>query len=51
MAEMEVKQLQIFAIGFLYVPLDSSTVQIHDSLSNRCACSQVGFSSQNGYRA
>jgi hypothetical protein len=37
-------------MGFLYVPLGSSTVQLHDSLGSRraCACSVAGFSSQNG---
>jgi hypothetical protein len=40
-------------IGFLCVSLGSSTVQLHDSLGSRraCACSQAGFSSQNGDRA
>jgi hypothetical protein len=39
-------------IGFLCVSLGSSTVQLHDSLGSRraCACSEVGFSSQNGNR-
>jgi hypothetical protein len=39
--------------GFLYVSLGSSTVQLHDSLGSRCACtcSKAGFSSQNGVRA
>jgi hypothetical protein len=39
-------------IGFLYVSLGSSTVQLHDSLGSRraCACSEVCFSSQNGDR-
>jgi hypothetical protein len=37
-------------MGFLYVSLDSSTVQPHDSLGSRstCTCSETGFSSQNG---
>jgi hypothetical protein len=37
-------------IGFLCVSLGSSTVQLHDSLGIRraCACSEAGFSSQNG---
>jgi hypothetical protein len=37
-------------IGFLYVPLGSSAVQLHDSLGSRgaCTCSEAGFSSQNG---
>jgi hypothetical protein len=40
-------------IGFLFVSLGSSTVQLHDSLGSRraCACSDTGFSSQNGDRA
>jgi hypothetical protein len=39
-------------IGFLCVSLCSSTVQHHVSLGNRreCACSEAGFSSQNGDR-
>jgi hypothetical protein len=41
------------AIGLLCVSLGSSTLQLHDSLSSRlaCACSEDGFSSQNGDRA
>jgi hypothetical protein len=41
------------AIGFLCVSLGSSTVQLYDSLVSRleCACSEAGFSSQNGDRA
>jgi hypothetical protein len=37
-------------IGFLRVSLGSSTVLLHDSLGTRriCACSEAGFSSQNG---
>jgi hypothetical protein len=37
-------------IGSLCVLLGSSTVQLHDSLGSRraCACSEAGFSSQNG---
>jgi hypothetical protein len=37
-------------IGFLWVPLGSSTVQLRDSLGIRraCACSEAGFSSHNG---
>jgi hypothetical protein len=33
-------------IGFLFVSLGSSTVQLHDSLDSRraCACSEAGFS-------
>jgi hypothetical protein len=40
-------------IGFLCLSLDISTVQFHDSLGSRraCACSQAGFSSQNGDHA
>jgi hypothetical protein len=40
-------------IGFLCVSLGSSTVQLHGSLGSRrvCPCSEVGFSSQIGYRA
>jgi hypothetical protein len=40
-------------IGFLYVLLGSSAVQLHDSLGSRrsCACSEAGFSSQNDDRA
>jgi hypothetical protein len=39
-------------IGFLCVSLGSSTVQLHDSLGSRreCACSETGFSRQNGDR-
>jgi hypothetical protein len=37
-------------IGFLFVSLGSSTVQFHESLGSRCACSEAGFSSQNGDR-
>jgi hypothetical protein len=41
------------AIGFLCVSLGSSTVQLHDILGSRstCACSEAGFSTQNGERA
>jgi hypothetical protein len=37
-------------IGFLYVSLGSSTVQLHDSLGSRraCSCSEAGFGSKNG---
>jgi hypothetical protein len=40
-------------IGFLCVLLGTSTVQLHDSLGSRrsWACSEAGFSSQNGDRA
>jgi hypothetical protein len=39
-------------IGFLCVSLGSSTVQLHDSLGSRRACtySEADFSSQNGDR-
>jgi hypothetical protein len=37
-------------IGFLYISLGSSTLQLHDSLGSRraWACSEASFSSQNG---
>jgi hypothetical protein len=37
-------------IGFLFVSLGSSTVQLHDSLGSwrARACSEAGFTSQNG---
>jgi hypothetical protein len=40
-------------IVFLCVSLGSTTVQLYDSLGSRqaCACSEAGFSSQNGVRA
>jgi hypothetical protein len=40
-------------IGFLCVSLGSSTVKLHDSIgsTHACACSEAGFSSQNGDRA
>jgi hypothetical protein len=40
-------------IGFLYVSLGSSTVQLHDNIGSRrlCAKSEAGFSSQIGDRA
>jgi hypothetical protein len=40
-------------IDFLCVSLGSSTVQLHDSLgiTRACACSETGFSSQNGNHA
>jgi hypothetical protein len=40
-------------MGFLYVTLGSSTVQLRDSLGNRraCECSEVRFNDQNGDRA
>jgi hypothetical protein len=39
-------------LGFLCVSLGSSIVHLHDSLGNgrACACSEAGFSSQNGDR-
>jgi hypothetical protein len=47
------KTALINVIGFLCVSLDSSAVQLHDILGGRlaCACSEAGFSSQNGDRA
>jgi hypothetical protein len=49
----ESKTAVMDVIGFLYVSLDSSTVQLHDSLGSRraCSCSEDGFSSQNVDRA
>jgi hypothetical protein len=43
----------IDVIDFLCVSLGSSTVHLHDCLGIRraCACSEAGFSSQNGHRA
>jgi hypothetical protein len=40
-------------IGFPCASLGSSTVQLHDSPGSRraCACSEAGFSSENGERA
>jgi hypothetical protein len=40
-------------ISFLCISLGSSTVQLHESQGSRrsCACSEAGFSSQNGKRA
>jgi hypothetical protein len=37
-------------IGFLFVSLSSSAVHLHGSLGSGCAraCSEAGFSSQNG---
>jgi hypothetical protein len=37
-------------IGFLYVSLGSSTIQLHESLGSRraCACSEACLSIQNG---
>jgi hypothetical protein len=39
-------------IGFLYVSLGSSIVQLNDSVGSRraCACSEAGFSNQNADR-
>jgi hypothetical protein len=37
-------------IGSLCVSLGSSTAQLHDILGSRRACSEAGFSSQNGDR-
>jgi hypothetical protein len=47
------KTIVMDVIGFLYVLLGSSTVQLHDSLRSRhvCTCSGAGFCSQNGDRA
>jgi hypothetical protein len=47
------KTAVIDVIGFLCVSLGSSTVQLHESLGSRraYACSEAGFSSQNGDRA
>jgi hypothetical protein len=49
---MEVKQRVMDVIGFIYVS-QGSTVQLHGNLGGRrtCACSEAGFSSQNGDRA
>jgi hypothetical protein len=40
-------------MNVICVSLGSSTVQFHDSLDSRraCSCSETGFSSQNGDRA
>jgi hypothetical protein len=40
-------------VGFLYVSVSSNTVQLHDSLGNRraCTCLETGFNSQYGDRA
>jgi hypothetical protein len=40
-------------IGFLFVILRSRTVQLHNSVGRRraCSCLEAGFSSQNGDRA
>jgi hypothetical protein len=50
---MEVKTAEMDVTVFLCLPLGSSTVQLHDSLSSRraCACSEAGFSSHNYDRA
>jgi hypothetical protein len=51
-SQMEVKQLQWLLTGFLCVSLGCTTIQLHDSLGSRCicACSEIGFISQNGNR-
>jgi hypothetical protein len=40
-------------VGFLFVSVGSSTVQLDDSIGNRCACifAEAGFSGQNGAHA
>jgi hypothetical protein len=47
------KTATIDVICFLCISLCSSTVQLHDSLGSRraSACSEAGFSSQNGVHA
>jgi hypothetical protein len=47
------KTAVIDVIGFLFVSLGSSTVQLHDTLGSRrtCAYSEADFSRQNGDRA
>jgi hypothetical protein len=47
------KTAVIDVIGFLYISLGSSTIQLYDSLGSRsaCACPDAGFSSQNDDRA
>jgi hypothetical protein len=47
------KTIVMNVIGFLCVSLGSSTVQLHDSLGTRCACScsEAGFSSQSSNHA
>jgi hypothetical protein len=44
------RQVKSDVIGFLCVSQGSSTNQLHDNLGSRraCACSEAGFSSQNG---
>jgi hypothetical protein len=52
-SQMEVKHsCNERKITFLCVSLRSSRVQLQDSLGSRraCACSEAGFSSQNGDR-
>jgi hypothetical protein len=46
----ESKTAVMDVMGFLYVSLGSSTVQLHDSLGSRraCSCSEASFSIQNG---
>jgi hypothetical protein len=48
MSQIEVMDV----IGFQYLSIGSSTVQLHESLGSRRAraCSEFGFSSQNGDR-
>jgi hypothetical protein len=50
---MEIKTAAMYVIGFLYVSLGSSTVQLHGSVGSRraCACSEAGFNSQNRDRS
>jgi hypothetical protein len=52
-SQMEVNQLYWMLIGFLCVSLGSSSVQLHVSQGSTCAwaCSEAGFSSQNGDHA
>jgi hypothetical protein len=52
-SQIEVKTTAMDIIGFLRVSLGRSTVQLQDSVGSRCACacSEAGFSSQNGDRA
>jgi hypothetical protein len=47
-----IKTAVMDVIGFLCVSLGSSTVQLHDILGSRraCSCSETGFSNQNGDR-
>jgi hypothetical protein len=41
----------MLVIAFLYVSLGSSSVQLHDSLGSRHACSGASSRGQNGDRA